>query len=77
MTLSLWDVCQRGTTVNTSSWTVNWFDLNHLQVNATKTKKMVINFSRILSSNTAPVEHLGTQHRKSEDVQVPECSFKQ
>ncbi|KAI3360535.1 hypothetical protein L3Q82_002279 [Scortum barcoo] len=34
---------------------VDWCELNHLQVNASKTKEMVIDFSRKPSSDIAPV----------------------
>lgn len=37
----------------------NWLELNHLYVNASKTKEMVIVFSRKPSSNIAPVEIQG------------------
>ncbi|KAI3374835.1 hypothetical protein L3Q82_021373 [Scortum barcoo] len=52
----------RGTTVSTgrSSWTLfDWCELNHLQVNASKTKEMVIDFSRKPSSDIAPVNIQG------------------
>ncbi|KAI3352545.1 hypothetical protein L3Q82_005489 [Scortum barcoo] len=40
---------------------VDWCELNHLQVNASKTKEMVIDFSRKPSSaDIAPAEHPGT-----------------
>ncbi|KAI3365695.1 hypothetical protein L3Q82_010756, partial [Scortum barcoo] len=38
---------------------VDWCELNHLQVNASKTKEMVIDFSRKPSSNIAPVNIQG------------------
>ncbi|KAI3361751.1 hypothetical protein L3Q82_002094 [Scortum barcoo] len=38
---------------------VNWCELNHLQVNASKTKEMVIDFSRKPSSDIAPVNIQG------------------
>ncbi|KAI3351323.1 hypothetical protein L3Q82_005869 [Scortum barcoo] len=62
MTLPLWDVCQRGTTVSTgrSSWTLSTgVKLNHLQVNASKTKEMVIDFSRKPSADIAPLNIQG------------------
>ncbi|KAI3377265.1 hypothetical protein L3Q82_009171 [Scortum barcoo] len=39
---------------------VDWCELNHLQVNASKTKEMVIDFSRKPSADIAPAEHPGT-----------------
>ncbi|KAI3375802.1 hypothetical protein L3Q82_004084 [Scortum barcoo] len=40
---------------------VDWCELNHLQVNASKTKEMVIDFSRKPSADIAPTaEHPGT-----------------
>ncbi|KAI3375171.1 hypothetical protein L3Q82_021081 [Scortum barcoo] len=38
---------------------VDWCELNHLQVNASKTKEMVINFSRKPSADIAPVNIQG------------------
>ncbi|KAI3372690.1 hypothetical protein L3Q82_023150, partial [Scortum barcoo] len=38
---------------------VDWCELNHLQVNASKTKEMVIDFSRKPSSDIAPVNIQG------------------
>lgn len=38
---------------------VNWCELNHLQINASKTKEMAIDFSRKPSSNIAPVNIQG------------------
>ncbi|KAI3366392.1 hypothetical protein L3Q82_000452 [Scortum barcoo] len=38
---------------------VDWCELNHLQVNASKTKEMVIDFSRKPSSDIAPVNIKG------------------
>ncbi|KAI3353954.1 hypothetical protein L3Q82_005153 [Scortum barcoo] len=38
---------------------VDWCELNHLQVNASKTKEMVIDFSRKPSSEIAPVNIQG------------------
>ncbi|KAI3352135.1 hypothetical protein L3Q82_020942, partial [Scortum barcoo] len=43
---------------------VNWCELNHLQVNASKTKEMVIDFSRKPSSNIAPVNIQGLDIRE-------------
>ncbi|KAI3353897.1 hypothetical protein L3Q82_005103 [Scortum barcoo] len=38
---------------------VDWCELNHLQVNASKTKEMVIDFSRKPSADIAPVNIQG------------------
>ncbi|KAI3363969.1 hypothetical protein L3Q82_001567 [Scortum barcoo] len=61
MTLPLWDVCQRGNDCEYRKVImdfVDWCELNHLQVNASKTKEMVIDFSR-KPSDIAPVNIQG------------------
>ncbi|KAI3357080.1 hypothetical protein L3Q82_015546, partial [Scortum barcoo] len=61
--MPLWDVCQRGTTDceyrKVIMDFVDWCELNHLQVNASKTKEMVIDFSRKPSADIAPVNIQG------------------
>ncbi|KAI3371949.1 hypothetical protein L3Q82_006822 [Scortum barcoo] len=55
---------------------VDWCELNHLQVNASKTKEMVIDFSRKPSADIAPLNIQGLDIERVRTYKYPGCSFK-
>ncbi|KAI3369510.1 hypothetical protein L3Q82_007492 [Scortum barcoo] len=56
---------------------VDWCELNHLQVNASKTKEMVIDFSRKPSSEIAPVNIQGLDIERVRTYKYLGVHFKQ